>query len=319
MSDPLNEIVGFLSRWCLLAAAGLSALIVVCAALLAGSTTVDTMQARAVVSDAVWGPWKTPRVVGYLVSAGRIDSHDQFLAFVPGRKPGPTRSGVGTFVADVPDSGPGLHEVVLKGMPYGSFAFDEHRAICKVIAPRRKVFAIDARLVEMFIEGQGQAWRRFVSDLQTGAEVVLFHPGPADEYERLKKDIRSQYPGTPNVFSMRRRPALTDGIQAIHWTLSRGKGPRPEVITADAELAQAAAAKGFTVRWIAPGRTDQPEGGGPARYGSLGELKSRLLAGRPAREEGGQGVVSPTGNRRPLIDNEAPGRYDARRTRTSRE
>jgi len=279
MPEPFKEIVGFLGRWCLLALAGVSALMVVCVALLAVSTTVDTMQARAVVSDAVWGgPWKTPYVVGFLVPAGRIDSHDQFLAFMPGRKPAPTRSGVGTFLADVPDSGRGLHEVAFKGMPYGSFAFDEHRAICKVIDPRRKVFAIDARLVERFLDGQADAWREFVSGMQADAEVVLFHPGPLKDYQRLREDLRARHAGIPYVFSMRRGRAVTAGLREIHWTLSRRKGPRPVVITADEELAEAAAAERFTVHRIAPDQPKQPEGANPARYGSLSELASRLSA-----------------------------------------
>jgi len=279
MQGAWKEAIGFLSRWCLLALACISVLVVGSAAVRAASGAAEMRDVRMVLSDAIWQRWKTPTVVGYLVSSQEVSAKEQFISYLPGQEPNLTIGLEERVFADVPSWGEGLHEVVVEGNPYGDFAFQKCRAICKLISDAETVFAIDARLADRRLAEDSAGFTDVLGTIEQLGEVILFASGTPAEYERLRARLQQRYPTIPVVFSTRRNPDAMHSLQAIRWTLNRGRGPRPQVITEDEDLARTAASQGFTTRLITPSAA------GPAARGRLTRYASFALLGRALKEE----------------------------------
>ena len=272
MHDTLKEIIGFISRWCLLALAGITVVIVGWAALTAASMTAVSAKAAVILSDEVWRqPRRGAHATGYLISSGAILLRSQFLSCSPGSAPSIV-SGSGERIypiaVDRPD---GPWNVSIQGIPYGSFAFQRDRAICKVISSQRRVLAVDAELVENPPDSCSEELESFLAELQSRGQVVLADTGSPEHYRDLRNDLRYRYRQVPQVFAMPCTQDImpagrSDGVKDFNgYVLDHmartlrcaARKPRPQiaarrdwmlaaVITANSELASATAPRFHT-------------------------------------------------------------------------
>lgn len=276
MHEFFKELIGFFSRWCLLGLAVGSGLLVAWVAL-SGASAVAAGVPIWVLSDEIYEPSKSVYVVAYLQPDSGVSSSGQFLHITSAGKVVLVYSSDFRFPIKLSKHTEGLHDVRIKGTPYGRFAFVQGRGICKVISPRRKVFALDARLVATFPSEQSRHLRSSLSELQARGEVVFCHSHRAEQFAELRDNLRQQYPNILQVFSTDRQSGITHTLRHLARTLHRSKREGIEVITGDPELAYAAAGEHFTTHLISSKLQDAPELRNPLRHETLVEFMKWLV------------------------------------------
>lgn len=294
MSETLKEVIGFLSRWLLLAVvAGGGALFVWSAAMVGSGAGAE---ADVVLSDAIWRPWRSVYASGYLLPYRRGTS-GLFITTAPGRRPRVVLARGYRFAAGlpklpagrnhiarrVPSSGE-IHSIRVKGLPYGSYAFRSAEAICAVVPPGESVFAVDVRLIVEPPSGSEEALAAVLRGMNSRGQVAMFYAGQpqteadelAQQYRLLRRRIRADYPKVPVVFTIESRYHVLNSLRHMAWTLSRGGGGKPIVITASPNLADAAAREGFDTHLIASQPAGERARKNLTRHESLGDLADWL-------------------------------------------
>lgn len=274
MHDTIKEILGFLSRWTLLAMAA------VCAACVAWAAAVGVMAAggewpRVVLSDQIRQSGTARFVPGRIEPNVGTDSSLELISWPPGRR-GETAytTQILALVAMEKEAPLGLHPVHITGSPYGQFAFCQDSARCLVIPPGRRVLAVDVRLLEA--PGQVEA---FIERVAGVAEVVLVRPGPVTSpaaQQALRDAVMKRCPQTLLVYSTSLPGKATDALASIAGSLGRKDHAGVEFVTGDALLADAAAAERYKTYWVAGEEVGgiQPRGAG--RYDTMARLAAEL-------------------------------------------
>ena len=278
MDESLKEAVGFLSRWWLLALAVAGGVLVAWASLAAAAAAPRRAPAPIISDEIVVAPVSQRHVVAHLSDSVPIVLYTQFLFLPPGATPRIVYGSSRKMYILLEGLPPGLHRVHLRGIPYGTFAFEEMQGLCKVVAPGAEVLLFDARLSET-PEGAREL-PRTLREMRGSLEVVLIHPGPLEAYRRLHREIRLRDGDVPYVFSAHEPQDNMWTLNYVASSLNRLWADRPPLVTADAELASRASAQGFPTHWIHPQPDERIERGGVRRYESLGDFRGWLRARR---------------------------------------
>lgn len=278
MDTHHKEAIGFLARWLLLAFGGVCFAVFAWTAKHALASAVVGNEADVVLSDAVWRPWRRMHATGYLFPPGWAAAHTQFMAVAPGDHSWiayVNRDRVYATVQDTSDpsvfpvgklapSGRML-DVAIKGIPYSGYAFRAAEAKLLILPRGRRLYAVDVRLAL----GDQQAARSVVGKLRRTGNIAMFYPGQddldprqiADEYIRLREQVRLRFPDCPLVFTITRKQGKMDCLRQIRMTV-RGTGSAlPVVITGDASLAEMASRERFPVHLVGRPELIDPSGG----------------------------------------------------------
>ncbi|MDY6913198.1 MAG: hypothetical protein SVT52_01890 [Planctomycetota bacterium] len=274
MHSNVREVIGFLSRWCLLALVAAAVLTGAWAGALATAAVNQDRGAALVTSDAILQQAKWARVTGSISPCSMGYENALLLCNVRGRLPVTAGTGKGRLYADVDCPSVGLTPVTIVGTPYGALAFEKRESLLSVVEPGRTVFMLDARLVLSVKGGDAETLRECVHEMKKLGGVGFFHPGPAAEFVQARRDIRARYPRLPVVCMVKDTP---DSL-AILRVVGRGVGARDRlrVITDDARLADGAVCQRFPVRWIGSGRKQPRRVPAEDRYKTLETLKASL-------------------------------------------
>ena len=249
MDDHVRESVGRISRWALLAVAGLTVL--TCGIAVVGSAVriAGNLDAEICLPDALWQSdhpdpvHVTGRVVGEadtsgpcVLMSGRPGEEGEFVPIVR-RKIYPR----------LRNSAEGIHRLVVRGGPHDMLAFRRREAVVVVVPPGRKVYLIDARLAWESLTRGPQMLRAVLDELRRHGTVAAFHGGSGAEVDQARSALAE--------LPLLHPTGHTDDAMAVlwhtAWTLNRNdKRGEVTVITADADLADLARKARFRVYQI---------------------------------------------------------------------
>ena len=292
MRSNVHEVVGFLSRWCLLALVAATVLTGAWAGALATAAVNRDRGAALVTSDAILQQAKRARITGSVCPYSMGYENALLMCNVRDRLPVTATTAKGRLYASIDCPRPGLTSVTVVGTPYGALAFEKRKSLLSVVEPGRTVFMLDAGLVLSVKDSNAEMLRKCVSEMEKWGGVGFFHPGPTAEFVRARRDIRELYPHLPVVCMVKDAP---DSL-AILRVVGRAVGARSRlrVITDDIRLADGAVCQRFPVRWVGSGRKQPRRVPAEDRYKTLDALRASLcLASRGKNTKKNQ-KTSPT-------------------------
>ena len=252
MPDSTREIVGFLCRWLLLAMVLATVAAGAVAGLQSATAVRDDLGTTMVLSDALWrqgGP-DHPHLRGYIYPSLNAPALPMALANRPG---GPmmklvAHQNVVYLETDRLQTGPNL--LILKGIPYSAVAFQKQRGTLLFAPADKELFLVDDRLLSRRTGTDPETIRRLLARLQTDGYVAFFHPGDLVQLEAMRREAQQLFPDVAVVFYETKTPDPLDTLRGVAWSWGAKGNGKPAVITADEELAGAAAAESFRVRLV---------------------------------------------------------------------
>lgn len=236
MTEQTREIVGFLSRWLLLAimAAAGFATAGLCAGAVAGLSrgplsSVTLPDALAARPGYVAGYFEPPHP-GKTGPAAMSRNGGLRAVYSSGRR----------MLARMHGSSPGPHHVEVIGAPYGRLAFCQAEAMVWLVAPGREACLLDARFLSE--DSALPVLRDLLPTLRgEGFDVAMFWVGPEAEYEAQRRAARALHTDLPVLHMRSDKP----GLPPVIASRRREFDPLPIVVTPDAELATLSAKGGF--------------------------------------------------------------------------
>ncbi|MHC4982832.1 MAG: hypothetical protein ACYTF6_06650 [Planctomycetota bacterium] len=272
-----KEALGFLCRWCLLALAFVTVVLVALASIMASASAAAGLAAEMIVPDAVWGRkegvhltgFATPEVARRYPQVAISSSPDSQLLLVPtsGEKISPQLSGCQV----------GLNHIRTIGVPYSRHSFNKADAMLHVVPPGREVCLLDAATVLDGRANDPEGLADCLSELLKDADVVFFHEGPLEQFPHVRKRLRESYPRIGIVFfADRQLTPKTLSRMARTLAARKSESRKPVVITGDAQLANTAAAKGYPVHLLAAVATKVGRDGNPRVHESFAKFKEYL-------------------------------------------
>ncbi len=255
------EKLGYLCRWALLAAAA-SVMLATAWAGLTGTMTISSdLKIDMLLTDAVLREDAPQSVLNGFLDR-RMPSADTPLMIFQDHT-GNLRFTVSTMEhsdrlsAAHPLTPPGAHKITLRGLPYGPAAFAKHEASLAIVPRQMTVYLLDARFLAETERNNKQAAIRIAKGLSNLGQLVLVLPPKRELLKELPEDL-ARYADVPRVFSLRAdRGDPLSVIRMIARGLrdkkhsSRNPGPKPYVITADVQLAIAAAKRKHFIHLVA--------------------------------------------------------------------
>ena len=142
----------------------------------------------------------------------------------------------------------------VKGVPYGSLAFDTGRMLIHLAPRGGRVYAFDARVAHVLRKDPTSPWHDCLREAGARGNAVFFSGGPAQEIPALRRELHQYYGSIPILYARNDRADAMRTLSALSRKLNSRKTPdrpMPIVVTADAELAQRSAAKSFPTHLVA--------------------------------------------------------------------
>ena len=244
------EKLGFLCRWALLALAATVILAATWAGLSGTMAVSSGLETTMLLSDAVWRQGATmPSLSGFLDGPAPECPAPLFVYqdhFGHLRFPWLDRDH-NEVTPRLPAPPAGTHSVILRGIPYGPMAFQQHQATLRIVPDPMTVYILDARFLADVVRNNKQAAIRIVKELARLGQPVLVFPGQRKLVEDLKDGL-DQYRDIPRVYSLRKGSSDVSAlITSIARNLRRrrktshGAQRKPYVVTGDVKVAIATA------------------------------------------------------------------------------
>jgi hypothetical protein len=274
-----SEAVGFLCRWSLLAGAAAATVLVGWAAVRATASVGRNVRATLVMSDWVARPaaraGETARLPG-CVQPPVAFAAPAALAVAEGRPLTIVRAHGGNCLAEIDDPREGITQVIVRGLPFSALAFEAPRCRLLCLPRDTRVFLVDARLALAQRREHLGGYHACLRAMDARGRAVLFHPGPREDYFRCLRALRAAgsdravlYADVP--------PGRTCTVRRARGSLCPTRRARtPEVVTADAGLARAAAAMGLPTHLVGCDRRPAKASGRLTCHLSLAKLKVSL-------------------------------------------
>lgn len=232
-------MMGFFCRWAILALVWLCVGMLALGAIAAGKAIEGDLYAGYIMPDAMWGfsQIKNVHLTGYASIRLPTWTSSMFIAR-QAREPINTvwQSGNKVYLPLVRPR-VGMNTIMVRGNPYGPYAFQSYRAVAMVVDFGRVPILLDARLA-LDVRGKNvSAFDSLAEQLRQRGDLALFHPGPLDRYVYDRRLLAWFAPDLPLVFATKDEP---DAMQTL-WDTAAHFRAKLVVITSDAELAQRAA------------------------------------------------------------------------------
>ena len=290
MNHDTRESVALLSRWALLALAGMMVLASGVALVGAAVQIARKVGAEISLSDGLWQSdhpnhvHVTGCVVGETSTAGPC----VLLSSRRGRPGDIVPVNRRTIYPRLGDAGEGVHRLVVRGAPYDVLAFQQREALVVVVPPGREVYLIDASLAGQSLTRQPRLLEAVLDELGRRGTVAIFHTGGAEEVRGARSALADLTGEMPFLHPPYRTDDPTAVLWHTAWTLNRNdrklnRNDKPgevTVITADAGLADLARKAGFRVHQIHAAAARAPRGRAGGRFVDLAKFKE-YLAARP--------------------------------------
>lgn len=280
MNAESRETVGYFCRWGLLAVASLTAVGAAAACVRATAGIRADLHAVLIVPDTVWQAeqGREMNLLGYSLPATPMHTVHSFMSW-PGRglRFMPSYGGHLFMKAGSPPEG--IHELTVRGVPHGAFAFKDEQALFQVLPPGNEVFLVDARMVRRILAADEDAIRPVLYMLWARGAVIFVHPGPLEEYADVRDAIRRIAPLTPVVCAVNtRKPDDLMPTFWVTWSNLRRKDRKPMFLTDDAALAVATSRVGQETHVISTEAVKTTRNQPLHRYESLAKFKEYLAA-----------------------------------------
>jgi len=255
MDTRLNESVGFLCRWGLLALAGAVVLWAAWAAMAAAAAVTVDLEASVILPDTVWAPGgKMMYATGFLSASMRRGAAP--LAAYQGRSGrlcfarGLEERKMQTYLPALP---PGSHTLTIRGLPYSPIAFQQYHARLTVIPDATEVYMVDARLAAEGVRGNSIAMELIMAELDRLGQPVFYCPGLPERLVHLRESL-AKFPNVPLLCVLDRhgRADLTTTLRNVTRHKLRRANRKPFVITGGVEMARLAAKRGHYTHVVAP-------------------------------------------------------------------
>ncbi|MCD6365348.1 MAG: hypothetical protein J7M14_05680 [Planctomycetes bacterium] len=278
MEDTAREIVGFFSRWCVLALSLLTATGVSWAAVLATAAMTADLGAEFVLPDVLCRQADDGEMLlpCYVVASMSHPEAPLILATMPegGRQLAKYRNGRYHLVAS--RSRAGEYTVRVRAVPYGGLAFSEGKMKYHVVAKTRRVFLIDAAAVVLAPPARKGDWQRCVEQMKLCGSVALIVESTPKSFRRARDALKSDYGDVAILRAATDTGGTESQVRRLAWWLDPHKlgiSQWPQVITCDAGLAGRIAARGLTVHLVSPRGCGISVKGNVRQYESPSELQ----------------------------------------------
>lgn len=283
MNDDTRESLALLSRWALLALAGMMVLACGIALVTAAAMIAGKLGAEICLADALWQSDHPEHVhvTGCVVGEASTAGPCVLLSSRPGRPGDIVPVNRRTIYPRLGDAGEGVHRLVVRGAPHDVLAFQQREALVVVVPPGRKVYLIDARLAGQSLTRQPRMLEAVLDELGRRGTTAIFHTGGAEEVRGARSALADLTGERPFLHTARRSDDATAVLWHTAWTLNRNDKPgEVTVITADAGLADLARKARFRVHQIDAAAAQAPRGRAGGRFVDLAKFKE-YLATRP--------------------------------------
>ncbi len=274
-----SEAVGFLCRWSLLAGAAAATVLVGWAAVRATAGVGEDVRATLVMSDWVVRLSPTARETAYLpgcVQPPVASGAHVALAVTEGRPLTMVRADGGNCRAEIDDPREGTTRVIVRGLPYSALAFEAPRCRLLCLPHDTRVFLVDARLALAQRREHLGGYHACLRAMDARGRAVLFHPGPRGDYFRCLRALRAAGSGRAVLYADVRPGRACTLRRARRSLCPTRRARKPDAVTADAELARAAAAMGLPTHLVGCDRRPTKASDRLTCYPSLGKLKVSL-------------------------------------------
>ncbi|MFB3891156.1 MAG: hypothetical protein ACE15C_03935 [Phycisphaerae bacterium] len=244
MHDSHWEAVGFLCRWCLLALActAIAAVLWVSAA---GAVAGRGDQTKLTFPDRIKPPEGVP-ICGLLRPSNGGGSQGDFIVAPPGGEAKAAITGDSEVWILVDQARAGGNRFIVKGSPYGPTAMISQEAKVIGIGEGAELFAIDARIPLRGSGPQREGLSRRIDALRGLGTVVFFDGDDVTQYARDRAALAAMGLDIPIIGRPCDKSDWPAVLCEIAGSVRQAKG-RVKIITADGELARAAAAEGLAV------------------------------------------------------------------------
>jgi len=246
-----KEVVGFLCRWALLLVAGATVFLVAWASAVASASVAADLRAVMIVPDAVCVQTKGAHLAGFVspVTFGRRpelalsnwgDSELLLAASYSSNRVNPRLSVYQ----------PGVNRVRVIGIPYCRHALYKAEAMLQVVQPDEEVCLLDAAAALKARPEDVTGCMAAIKEAHRG-DVVFFHNDVAEEFHRVRGQVRERWPNVPVIFSVDRAwKPKTLSYAASALKRDKRDTRKPVVITDDAGLAGIAVGSGFPAHLV---------------------------------------------------------------------
>ena len=228
MDEGIRETVGFLCRWCLLALAGVTAMAVCWAALLATAAMTAGLGADVVPSDTVCGQSaeKPAALRCYQSPVVSHSNNPHAMGVLPDGALATAYTYRGGFYLRADRSTAGRYSIRTKGLPYSALAFHNRRLRLKVLPPGRRVFLVDAELAVAVRPSQRRSLRQCLDHMRRLGDVAFFHAGDRGELLLVRDILGRKHPDTPVLaaYHGNRPPAPLSVPRMAAWDLNPPTG-----------------------------------------------------------------------------------------------
>jgi len=246
------EKLGYLCRWTLLAGAAAAAAAAIWSGLLGVPAISADLETNVLLSDAVARHGANRVGATGFLDKPRAHTLSPLMYFqdhrgglrLAKRMQGYPRM-ITAYFTDPPA---GAHQVRLCGLPYGPMAFVQQTGSMKIVPRQMPVYLLDARFLLKVERSDKQAALRIANGLSMRiGQIVLILPPRLGVLKEAAGEL-AEYSEFPRIFSLRKN--ISDPMSVINTTTRRLRDKmqettvKPYVITADAELAVAAAKRG---------------------------------------------------------------------------
>jgi len=283
MYGSIKEVIGFLSRWTLLALASGILLGGAWSGMLAASGVAADIRARVILPDAASDPpeGQPVRWIGHLDTL-RYHKMPLFLCHADyQRKPTVAIALKEKLVVVVSDPRMGPQRVHLRGIPYGPMAFRRHNPTVLIVPEDERILLVDARLAHRAVTEGAEGFRESLAAMRRTGQYVLVDFGDAEEFASRAGTLRRMFPDTALLWPVPVRPALAAKLAFVGHCFGRRDRANLFLVTSDAETALSAARANVRVHYISGS-------GGPVephplihRHDGFDALRQGLLSDLP--------------------------------------
>ena len=251
MESDRKEALGFVCRWFLLAMASAGVAAAAYVGVVAASPRQDV--SRAIVSDGVSvGP--IVEMPARLVPRPRDWRNARLLLRCGGQLACAEYQETDPFYLKLQGAGGDDLETRVFGVPYVYVMFGGDPGRMRLLPPGRRVFLIDSSVSLAGMGREPALWGRALVEMKRRGDLVFFHPGPAEDFEAFRADLRRKGLQAPVVCAFAEADPSRASLARAYYCLGGNarKGDPGDVLTDRESLAVRAAGLQFRSHWFVP-------------------------------------------------------------------
>ena len=117
----------------------------------------------------------------------------------------------------------GFYRVLIKGTPFGPFAYDHQEASTLVVSEFQPLYLINAQDVLRWETNSQLQLHQMIRLLQKRGKIVFVHPGTPTDYENTRDELLKLFPEIPCVCDLTLESGMNRTLNYIAWMLKWAK------------------------------------------------------------------------------------------------